>query len=80
MVQLSSLHFTRKQDGEALSQRPWQFSVLGAVGAQYNLSRRVGVYVEPGVSYYFDDGSSLATLRKEHPCGFTLQAGLRLTY
>lgn len=69
-----------KQDGEALSQRPWQFSVLGAVGAQYNLSRRVGVYVEPGVSYYFDDGSSLATLRKEHPCGFTLQAGLRLTY
>ena len=69
-----------KQDGEALSQRPWQFSVLGAVGAQYNLSRRVGVYVEPGVSYYFDDGSSLATLRKDHPCGFTLQAGLRLTY
>ena len=69
-----------KQDGNALSQRPWQFSVLGAVGAQYNISRRVGIYVEPGVSYYFDDGSSLATLRKEHPCGFNLQAGLRLTY
>lgn len=69
-----------KLGSDDLSQRPWQFSVLGAVGVQYNLSKRVGIYAEPGVSYYFDDSSSLQTLRKEHPCSFTLQAGLRLTY
>ena len=69
-----------KLGSDDLSQRPWQFSVLGAVGVQYNLSKRVGIYAEPGVSYYFDDASSLQTLRKEHPCSFTLQAGLRLTY
>ena len=69
-----------KQESNDLPQKPWQFSVSGAVGVQYNLSKRVGLYAEPGVSYYFDDGSSLQTIRKEHPCSFTLQAGLRLTY
>lgn len=60
--------------------KPVQLSVMGAVGAQYNISRRVGLYVEPGVSYFFDDGSSVQTIRKENPCNFTLQAGVRLTY
>lgn len=60
--------------------KPVQLSVMGAVGAQYNVSRRVGLYVEPGVSYFFDDGSSVQTIRKENPCNFTLQAGVRLTY
>ena len=59
---------------------PLQLSVMGAVGAQYNLSRRVGIYVEPGISYYFDDGDAVETIRKEHPGTFTLQAGIRLTY
>lgn len=53
---------------------------MGALGAQYNINRKVGVYVEPGIAYYFDDGSSVQTIRKENPCNFTLQAGLRLSY
>ena len=57
--------------------KPLQFSVMGAVGAQYNISKRVGIYVEPGVSYFFDDGSDIQTIR---PCNFTLQGGIRLTY
>lgn len=60
--------------------KPLQFSVMGAVGAQYNVSNRVGIYLEPGVSYFFDDGSEVQTIRKENPCNFTLQAGIRLTY
>jgi len=60
--------------------KPLQFSVMGAVGAQYNISSRVGIYVEPGVSYFFDDGSDIETIRKENPCNFTLQGGIRLTY
>lgn len=60
--------------------KPLQFSLMGAVGGQYNLSRRVGLYVEPGVSYFFDDGSQVQTIRKENPCNFTLQAGIRLSY
>ncbi len=60
--------------------KPLQLSVMGAVGAQYNVSNKVGLYVEPGVSYFFDDGSDVQTIRKENPCNFTLQAGIRLTY
>lgn len=65
---------------ESETVKPVQLSVMGAVGAQYNISNRVGLYVEPGVSYFFDDGSSVQTIRKEDPCNFTLQAGIRLTY
>lgn len=60
--------------------KPIQLSVMGAVGAQYNISNRVGIYVEPGVSHFFDDGSPVETIRKENPTNFTLQAGIRLTY
>lgn len=59
---------------------PIQLSVLAAIGAQYNLGKHVGIYVEPGVSYFFDDGSDILTIRKDNPCNFTLQAGLRLSY
>lgn len=59
---------------------PLQWSVMASVGAQYNLSKRVGIYVEPGLSYYFDDGSDVMTIRKDNPCNFTLQAGMRLSY
>lgn len=57
-----------------------QWSVAGAVGAQYNISRHVGIYIEPGVGYYFDNGSKVETIRKENPCNFTLQGGIRLSY
>ena len=65
---------------ESQTVKPVQWSVMGNIGVQYNIGKRVGIYVEPGVSYFFDDGSSVQTIRKENPCNFTLQAGLRLTY
>lgn len=60
--------------------KPLQFSLNGGVGAQYNLAKQIGIYIEPGVAYFFDDGSSTETIRKENPFSFTLQAGLRFTY
>lgn len=69
-----------KYDGEKQSVKELQFSLNGAVGAQYNLSRQVGLYLEPGVSYYFDDGSGVQTIRKETPFNFNFQAGIRFSY
>lgn len=59
---------------------PLQFSVNGAVGAQFNATKRLGVYVEPGVAYFFNDGSDMQTIRKETPFNFNIQAGVRFTY
>lgn len=66
--------------GEKLTVNPLQFSLNGAVGAQINATSRVGIYIEPGVSYFFDDGSPVQTIRKDTPCNFNLQAGVRFTY
>lgn len=65
---------------EKLTVNPLQLSVAGALGAQFNATKHVGIYVEPGVAYFFDDGSSVQTIRKETPCNFNLQAGVRFTY
>lgn len=60
--------------------KPLQFSLAGGVGGQFNISNRIGLYVEPGVSYFFDDGSDVETIRKENKLNFNLQAGIRFTY
>lgn len=57
-----------------------QLSVGAAVGVQLNVIKQMGVYVEPGVRYYFDNGSNVQTVFKEHPCNFSLQMGLRWNF
>ena len=54
-----------------------QFSVTGGAGVQLNVAQQLGIYVEPGVRYYFDNGSAVQTIFKEHPTNFSLQVGLR---
>ena len=55
-----------------------QFSVQGALGVQFNFVPQVGIYVEPGIKYYFDNGSSMRNFFKDKPTNFNLQIGLRL--
>ena len=69
-----------KLGSEKQTVKPVQLSVAGAVGAQFNATKHVGIYVEPGVAYFFDDGSNVQTIRKETPCNFNIQAGIRFTY
>lgn len=72
-----------KEEGsksENIPDRPVQVSVNSAVGLQCNLVKSVGLYVEPGVSYYFKDGSNIRTIYKEKPLNFNLNAGVRFTF
>ncbi|MBO4549143.1 MAG: porin family protein, partial [Bacteroidaceae bacterium] len=41
-----------------LDASPWQFSLNGAVGAEYKLTDFFSLYAEPGIGYYFKDGST----------------------
>lgn len=55
-----------------------QWSVNAAAGAQYDVIPQLGVYVEPGVKYYIDNGSAIENYFKDKPVSFSLQVGLRL--
>ena len=69
----------KKHEAEDVAAKPWQLSVNAALGAQFDVLSNVGVYVEPGVSYYFDDRSPLSTIYKEKPLNFNLNLGVRYT-
>ena len=62
---------------KCLDASPWQFSLNGAAGAEYKLSNSISLYAEPGLGYYFNDGSSTPTIYKDHPLNFNLNFGLR---
>lgn len=68
----------KRTETDVKDSRP-QWSVNAAAGLQYNFSNLLGVYVEPGVSYYFDNGSSVSTIYKDKPFNFNLNLGLRFT-
>jgi len=59
---------------------PLQLSLTAAVGVQYKLSDRLSLYAEPGLSYHFDDGSPVSTIRKEKPLNINMLCGVRMTY
>lgn len=69
-----------KTEKETIDSHPFQFSANIGAGIQYSLTHRVGLYVEPGMSYYFDDNSPVETIYKEKPLNFNLNLGLRLTF
>ena len=62
----------------SISKKPWQWSVNAAAGAEYTFIRQLGVYLEPSLGYYFDDGTSLEHYYKEHPLAPSIEFGLRL--
>ncbi len=57
-----------------------QWSVMANLGINYTLINHLGLFVEPGVVYYFDDGSGINTIRKSIPFNVNLQAGIRFSY
>lgn len=58
-------------------EKPWQWSINAAAGAEYSFTPQLGVYLEPSLGYYFNDGSSLDHYYKEHPLAPSISFGLR---
>lgn len=71
---------SNESGGKNLADGLWQASVGAAMGVQLNLTKNIGIYAEPGVSYYIPDGSSLPNIRHDYPWRFDLQAGLRFNF
>lgn len=54
-----------------------QWSTNASVGIQYDFIPQLGVYVEPGMKYYFDNGSQIENIFKDKKLNFNIQFGLR---
>ena len=70
---------TNKTETHTIGSKPLQFSVGASVGMQVDILDNVGIYAEPGLSYHFNDHSSLQTIYKEKPLNFNLSVGIRYT-
>ena len=69
-----------KEETQNLNEKPFQWSINASAGLQYNITPSIGLYAEPGVSYYIKDGTSLKTIYKDKPFNFNLNLGLRFTF
>lgn len=63
---------------ESLNVKGIQPSIAAYAGAEIKLAKNLGLYVEPGMSYYFDVDQP-ENFRTEHPLNFSLRAGLRIS-
>ena len=65
------------ESSEDVSETKPQFSVNVSAGIQYSFNRSWGVYAEPGLNYYIDNGSSMKSLYTDKPFNFNLNIGVR---
>ena len=59
---------------------PLQWSVDFGAGFQYHITPSIGIYAEPNLHYYFNNGNKVNTIRKEQPFGITLPIGVRFSW
>ena len=65
--------------GERIKRDGFSFSVIGAGGVQFNVTKHLGIYVEPELSWTIpSENRVLETWRSEHPFTFSVATGLRI--
>ena len=57
-----------------------QWSADFGIGIQYHITSSIGIYAEPNLRYYFNNGSTLNTIRTTKPFDVTLPIGIRLSW
>ncbi|MFA5302470.1 MAG: hypothetical protein WC395_07285 [Bacteroidales bacterium] len=79
-----SFDYTGNIDDENMQfttgQIPLQWSVNATLGAQYNIINILGLFVEPGISFFPDSHNPVHTIRGERPLYFNLNAGVRFMF
>ena len=71
-------HLETEGVSQQLPKDRMQWSLNGSIGLQYDVIPQLGLYAEPGLSWYPDNGSRLQNYFKDKPLTFSLQLGLRL--
>lgn len=71
---------TMEEDGSRVGDAPrdrMQWSAQWSAGVQFDILPQLGIYAEPGVKYYFDNGSNVENVFKKRKFNFNFQLGLR---
>lgn len=63
-----------------ISPKALQWSVNAAAGVQANILPQLGVFVEPGISHHFKNGSRVRSIYTDKPTDFSLGFGLRYSF
>jgi hypothetical protein len=63
-------------ENTSLKMKEPYFSVNSRLGVTCPIWRFIGAYAETGMSYYFENKSSLKTIRSDKPFNVSLQAGI----
>ena len=69
-----------KETTENVSIHPLQFSLNCAAGVEFRLDKSFSLYAEPGLSYHFDNGSTVPTIYQDEPLNLNLNIGLRFSF
>ena len=64
---------------ERLHEKDFLFSLTGAAGLQYNITNKIGLYLEPDFSLRLNEGT-LETYRHDHFGVISARAGLRFNF
>ena len=64
---------------ERLHEKDFLFSLTGAAGLQYNITNKIGLYLEPDFSLRLNEGT-LETYRHDHFGVISARAGLRFSF
>lgn len=66
-------------DGKKID-APDQWSAGAGIGMQFEITRKLSIYVEPDLYYYFDTGSDIRTIRTDKPFSVNIPVGIRFTW
>ncbi len=71
---------TESTQHDDVTEHRLQYSVNAAVGLQVMATENVGVYLEPGLSYHFNNHSTVTNIYKDTPFNFNLGIGVRYSF
>jgi len=57
--------------------KDWQVSTWLSGGLSYRLGKKTGIFLDPGLTYYFNNNTAVPTLRNEVSLNFDITIGLR---
>lgn len=71
-------HLETEGTSQQLPKDRMQWSLNGSLGLQYDIVPQVGLYAEPSLNWYPDNGSAIQNYFKDKHLSLGLQVGLRL--